>query len=189
MLDVATGTGAVAEQLVLRRRCAVTAVDQSADMLAAARERILAQGLLQRVRLMEAEAEHLPFEDEMFDALTVSYLLRYVDDPPAVLRELARVVRPGGTIASLEFGVPPSAPARIAWRAYTGAVLPALGLAVAGPAWWRAGRFLHRSIPDFYARHPLPALLEDYRAAGIGDLRVRRLSLGGGIVIWGTRTA
>ncbi len=187
MLDVATGTGAVAEQLVLRRRCAVTGIDQSADMLGAARERIMAQGLLQRVRLMEGEAEHLPFEDEIFDALTVSYLLRYVDDVPAVLRELARVVRPGGTIASLEFGVPPWAPARLAWRAYTGAVLPALGLAVGGPAWWRAGRFLHASIPDFYARHPLPALLDEYRAAGIADLRVRRLSLGGGIVIWGVR--
>ncbi len=110
VLDVATGTGAVAEQLVLRRRCAVTGIDQSADMLAAAHERLDEQGLSQRVRLMEGEAEHLPFEDEIFDALTVTYLLRYVDDPAAVLAELARVVRPGGTIASLEFGVPSWAP-------------------------------------------------------------------------------
>jgi demethylmenaquinone methyltransferase/2-methoxy-6-polyprenyl-1,4-benzoquinol methylase len=116
VLDVATGTGAVAEQLVLRRRCAVTGIDQSPDMLEAARQRILARGLLQRVDLIEGQAERLPFEDGIFDALTVSYLLRYVDDPPAVLRELARVVRPGGTIASLEFGVPPAAPARLAWR-------------------------------------------------------------------------
>ena len=185
VLDVATGTGAVAEQLVLRRRCAVTGIDQSPDMLEAARQRILARGLLQRVDLIEGQAERLPFEDGIFDALTATYLLRYVDDPPAVLRELARVARPGGTIASLELGVPPAAPARLAWRGYTGLALPALGVVAGGPAWWRAGRFLHRSIPDFYARHPLPALLEDYRAAGIGDLRVRRLSLGGAVVIWG----
>jgi demethylmenaquinone methyltransferase/2-methoxy-6-polyprenyl-1,4-benzoquinol methylase len=119
----------------------------------------------------------------------VSYLLRYVDDPAAVLAELARVVRPGGTIASLEFGVPPWAPARAAWSVYTGAVLPIAGFVVGGPAWWGAGRFLHQSIPDFYARHPLAALLDTYRAAGIGDLRMRRMSLGGGIVIWGTRSA
>ena len=187
MLDVATGTGAVAEQLVLRRRCAVTGIDQSADMLAAAHERLDERGLLQRVRLMEGEAERLPFEDEIFDGLTVSYLLRYVDDPAAVLAELARVVRPGGTIASLEFGVPPWAPARAAWSVYTGAVLPIAGFVVGGPAWWGAGRFLHQSIPDFYARHPLAALLDTYRAAGIGDLRMRRMSLGGGIVIWGVR--
>lgn len=189
VLDVATGTGAVAEQLVLRRRCAVTGVDQSPDMLEAARGRLMARGLLQRVTLVEAEAERLPFDDGVFDALTVTYLLRYVDDPPAVLRELARVVRPGGTIASLEFGVPRFGPARLAWRAYTGAVLPALGLVVGGPGWWRAGRFLHRSIPGFYERHPLPALLDEYRAAGIAGLRVRRLSFGGGVVIWGARAA
>jgi len=189
VLDVATGTGAVAEQLVLRRRCAVTGIDQSADMLAAARDRLEDRGLLQRVRLMEGEAERLPFEVEIFDALTVTYLLRYVDDPAAVLVELARVVRPGGSIASLEFGVPPWAPARAAWSLYTGAVLPAAGFAVGGRAWWGAGRFLHRSIPDFYDRHPIPELLDLYRAAGIGDLRLRRLSFGGGVVIWGTRTA
>ena len=75
---------------------------------------------------------------------------------------------------------------RALWRCYTGAVLPAAGV-LAGPAWWRAGRFLHRSIPASTARHPLPELLADYRAAGLTGLRVRRLSLGGAVVIWGTR--
>lgn len=187
MLDVATGTGAVAERLVRRYGCRVTGIDQSADMLAAARERLERAGVAGRVTLVEGEAESLPFPDAAFDALTVTYLLRYVDDPAAVLRELARVVRPGGALASLEFGVPPRAPARAAWRLYTGVLLPAGGMAVGGRGWWRAGRFLHRSIPDLYRRHPLPELIGLYRAAGLEDVRVRRLSFGGGVVIWGVR--
>lgn len=185
VLDVATGTGAVAERLVLRYRCRVTGIDQSEDMLAAARERLEEGGLAQRVTLVRGEAESLPFDDASFDALTVTYLLRYVDDPAAVLRELVRVVRPGGIVASMEFGVPHRALPRAAWRFYTGVLLPAGGMAIGGRGWWRAGRFLHHSIPDFYARNPLPALLDTYRAAGLTDLHLRRLSFGGGIVIWG----
>lgn len=185
VLDVATGTGAVAERLVLRYRCRVTGIDQSADMLAAARERLEEDGLAQRVTLVQGEAEHLPFEDASFDALTVTYLLRYVDDPGAVLREMVRVVRPGGVVAGMEFGVPHHALPRAAWRLYTGVLLPAGGMAIGGRGWWRAGRFLHHSIPDLYRRHPLPALLDLHRAAGLTDLHLRRLSFGGGIVIWG----
>lgn len=188
VLDVAAGTGAVTALLAARGH-RVTAVDQSEQMLAAAARALRERGLSDRVDLVRAEAEALPFDDASFDALTVTYLLRYVADPAAALAELARVVRPGGVIASLEFGVPPWAPARAAWRLYTGALLPAGGLLVGGRPWWRAGRFLHRSIPDLYARHPLPALLDLYRAAGLRDLSLRRLSLGGGIVIWGTRAA
>jgi demethylmenaquinone methyltransferase/2-methoxy-6-polyprenyl-1,4-benzoquinol methylase len=187
VLDVCTGTGAVAERLVLARRCRVTGLDQSEAMLAVARARLEEAGVAQRVALVQGEAERLPFADGAFDALTVTYLLRYVDDPAATLSELARVVRPGGTLASMEFGVPPRALPRAAWRLYTGAVLPAAGAAVGGPAWWRAGRFLHESIPDLYRRHPLPDLLGLYRAAGLGALRVRRLSFGGAVVIWGVR--
>ena len=187
VLDVATGTGAVAAELVRRHGCRVTGLDQSPEMLAAARERLRAAGLDDRVALVEGEAERLPFPDASFDGLTVTYLLRYVDDPAATLRELTRVLRPGATLASLEFGVPPSPPVRALWRCYTGALRPAAGL-VAGPAWARAGRFLHRSIPDLYRRHPLPELLGLYRGAGLDDVAVRRLSLGGGVVIWGTRS-
>lgn len=189
MLDVATGTGAVAAELVLQHRCRVTGIDQSPPMLAAAAARLEDLGLSQRVTLVEGEAERLPFADASFDGLTVSYLLRYVDDPAATLRELVRVVRPGGILASLEFGVPPLAPARAAWRLYTGVLLPVGGLAMGGRPWWRAGRFLHHSIPGFYERHPLPALLDLYRAAGLDAVRVRRLSLGGAVVIWGTAAA
>jgi demethylmenaquinone methyltransferase / 2-methoxy-6-polyprenyl-1,4-benzoquinol methylase len=180
VLDVATGTGAVARELLRQKGCAVVGVDQSPEMLAVAREHLPAT-----VKLVEASAEHLPFEDASFDALTVTYLLRYVDDPGATLAELARVVRSGGTVASLEFAVPAGL-WRPLWRAYVGAVLPAAGRIVS-PGWHQVGDFLGDSIREFWRRYPLEHQLELWRAAGIEDARYRRLSLGGGIVIWGRR--
>jgi len=186
VLDVATGTGLVAAELVDRTGCRVTGIDQSPEMLAAARVRVADRGLADRIDLVLGEAERLPFPDGAFDGLTVTYLLRYVEDPGATLHELVRVVRPGATVASLEFGVPPWRPARWAWNAYTAVGLPLAGL-LAGAEWYRVGRFLRRSILDFYDRYPLPRLLDLHRAAGLRDLRVRRLSFGGGVVVWGQR--
>jgi demethylmenaquinone methyltransferase/2-methoxy-6-polyprenyl-1,4-benzoquinol methylase len=185
VLDVATGTGAVAIELARRHGCSVVGVDQSPEMLAAGRERVARAGLDGRVRLVEGRAEELPFEDASFDALTFTYLLRYVDDPAATLRELARVVRPGETVAALEFGLPRGL-ARPAWEVYVRAVLPAAGGALSR-GWDDVGRFLGPSIRDFYARLPLRRQVELWRAAGIEDVRARRLSLGGGVVIWGRR--
>jgi demethylmenaquinone methyltransferase/2-methoxy-6-polyprenyl-1,4-benzoquinol methylase len=180
VLDVATGTGAVARELLARKRCDVVGVDQSPGMLAEARRR-LGPG----VELVEASADALPFEDASFHALTFTYLLRYVDDPPRTLCELARVVRPGGTIAALEFGVPRGI-WRPAWELWVRAGLPAAGAAI-GSGWREVGTFLGGSIRDFYERWPLPRLVDAWRDAGIADVRVRRLSLGGGVVTWGRR--
>ena len=181
MLDVATGTGMVAAELLARADCTVVGIDQSAEMLAAARARFAALDRA-RVELIEGQAEALPFADRSFDALTFTYLLRYVDDPAAAMRELARVVRPGGRVASLEFGVPPSPPARAAWRLYTAVGLPTLGR-LASREWAQVGRFLGPSIRGFYARHPLERLVDYWREAGLEHVRVRRMSLGGGIVM------
>jgi demethylmenaquinone methyltransferase/2-methoxy-6-polyprenyl-1,4-benzoquinol methylase len=85
----------------------------------------------------------LPFADGEFDALTFTYLLRYVDDVQATLRELARVVRPGGTIAMLEFGLPRGA-WRPLWELYVRVGLPATG-AVVSPGWREVGSFLARA--------------------------------------------
>ena len=185
--DVATGTGAVAMALARRYPCRVIGVDQSPDMLAGARERIAAAGLAARIELVEADAEGLPLEQGSVDALTHTYLLRYVDDPAAVLRTLAAAVRPGGIMASLEFGVP-RGPALPAWRLYTRVGLPLAG-AVAGPGWRHTGRFLGPSIEGFWDRHPLDAVLAMWAGAGMERIRARRLSVGGGVVIWGVRAA
>ena len=186
VLDVACGTGAVTVELARRHGCQIVGIDQSAEMLAAGRRRVEASGLAGRIRLEEGRAEELPFEDESFDALTFTYLLRYVDDPGAVLAELARVARPGGTIAMLEFHVPQARLARAAWDAYVRFGLPAAGRLVS-PGWGQVGSFLGPSIVGFYARHPLPALLDLWRAAGIDEPQAKTMSLGGGVVVWGRR--
>jgi len=186
VLDVATGTGLVARELVRRYGCRVVGLDQSAQMLAAARARRARDPqLAARLELTEGEAEHLPFGDAEFDHLTFTYLVRYVEDPGATLVELARVVRPGGRMAALEFAVPRGL--LWPWRAYTRAFLPLAGLALGGREWLGVGRFLGPSIEDLYRRLPLERQLELWRAAGIRDVRAQWLSLGGGVVIAGTR--
>jgi demethylmenaquinone methyltransferase / 2-methoxy-6-polyprenyl-1,4-benzoquinol methylase len=179
VLDVATGTGLVAAEL-LRRGFTVTGVDQSSGMLARARERFGP-----RIELVEGSAESLPFAEASFDHLTVTYLLRYVDDPAATLAELARVVRSGGVVASLEFGVPTGL-ARPAWEVYVRAGLPLAGR-VLRHGWSEVGDFLGGSIREYWERYPLERQLELWRAAGISNVSVRRMSLGGGVVMWGTR--
>jgi demethylmenaquinone methyltransferase/2-methoxy-6-polyprenyl-1,4-benzoquinol methylase len=183
VLDVATGTGMVAAELLARTDCTVLGIDQSAQMLAAARARFAGND---RVELAEGQAETLPFADLSFDALTFTYLLRYVDDPAATMRELARVVRPGGRVASLEFGVPPWRPAYWAWRFYTVVGLPTLGR-LASREWAEVGRFLGPSIRGFYARHPLEQIAGYWREAGLIDVSVRAMSFGGGVVMSATR--
>jgi demethylmenaquinone methyltransferase / 2-methoxy-6-polyprenyl-1,4-benzoquinol methylase len=179
VLDVATGTGLVASELV-RRGFTVTGVDQSTEMLSRARRRFG-----DRVELIEASAESLPFGDASFDHLTFTYLLRYVGDPGATLLELARVVRPGGIVASLEFGVPGGL-ARAPWELYVRAGLPWSGRVLRN-GWREVGDFLGGSIRTYWAEYPLERQLELWSAAGIDDVRARRLSLGGGVVIWGRR--
>jgi len=186
VLDVATGTALVARELVRQKDCFVVGVDQSAEMLEEGRRRITLAAATKKVRLQEGDARHLPFEDGQFDALTFTYLLRYVEDPAATLHELARVVKPGGTIAGLEFGVP-SGIWRPLWELWTRVGLPTAGRVI-GNGWHEVGAFLNPSITGHYQEWPLPRLLQAWREAGIDDVRAKRLSLGGGVVTWGRRT-
>jgi demethylmenaquinone methyltransferase / 2-methoxy-6-polyprenyl-1,4-benzoquinol methylase len=176
VLDVATGTGLVARELVRQHGCSVVGVDQSPEMLAVARARTPG------AHFVEARAESLPFSDGEFDALTFTYLLRYVDDPVATLRELARVVRPDGTVAMLEFALPRGV-WRLAWELWVRVGLPTAGRAISS-GWHEVGRFLGPSIRGFWARYDAAAL---FREAGLRDVRERRLSLGGGVVVWARR--
>jgi demethylmenaquinone methyltransferase/2-methoxy-6-polyprenyl-1,4-benzoquinol methylase len=185
VLDVATGTAAVAIELVRRTGCSVVGLDQSPEMLATGRERVQAAGLADRIQLLEGSAEELAFPDASFDALTFTYLLRYVEDPGSTLAELARVVRPSGTIAALEFGLPQGV-WRPLWEAYVRVGLPLAGRLISS-GWHEVGAFLGPSIRELHERLPLKRQLELWRAAGVEDARARRLSLGGGYVVWGRR--
>jgi demethylmenaquinone methyltransferase/2-methoxy-6-polyprenyl-1,4-benzoquinol methylase len=184
VLDVATGTGMVAFALA-GRGCEVVGLDQSPEMLAQARAKLAREPeLASRVSFVRGEAEALPFRDGEFDALSFTYLLRYVDDPSATMSELARVVRPGGRIGMLEFGVPTSSALRALWRVQTRWVLPAMGRLLS-PAWFEVGRFLGPNIEAFHSTHPdLESL---WRESGIRDVCVRPMSYGAGLIMWGVK--
>ena len=188
ILDVACGPGAVTRRLARETSARVVGIDLSEPMLRQGSAAIASAGLNERVALVVARGEQLPFPDATFDALTFTYLLRYVEDPAATLAELARVVKPGGPIASLEFAVPARPRWWIAWWLYTRAVLPVAGFAVGGRAWWNVGRFLGPSISAHYRRYPISWTERAWRDAGITEVRTRRMSLGGGLVISGVRS-
>lgn len=186
VLDVATGTAGVALQLAERTAASIVGVDLTEQMLRRGQEAVARQGADDRIRLLTGRAEQLPFPDAEFEALTFTYLMRYVTDPAATLSELARVVRPGGVISSLEFHEPKNPVIRGLWWLYTRIGLPVLG-GLAGRSWYEVGRFLGPNISAFYRRHPLPTMLEMWKEAGIVDVHVRVMSLGGGVVIWGRK--
>lgn len=186
VLDVAAGTGLVARELAKTRPIHVAALDQSEAMLRAGAEANRRAGHGGRIVAVLGQAERLPFADGSFDAVTFTYLLRYVDDPHAVLAELARVLRVGGTLACTEFHVPRGPLAHAGWRAYTTYLMPAVGW-LASPAWHRAARFLGPSITAFYERYPLPEQIRMWQSVGLHHVRTRVLSLGAGIVISGAK--
>ena len=187
ILDAATGTAGVAIALAGVTDADVVGVDVSEAMLERGRTRVYKAGLDQRIRLERARAEELPFPDSSFDAVTFTYLLRYVAEPAGTLHELARVLRPGGNMASLDFHVPRNVVWRTTWRAYTRALMPAAGRLLGGKAWWNAGRFLGPNIETFYRRWPDYRLFEAWREAGMVDVQNRVMSLGGGLVMWGRK--
>jgi ubiquinone/menaquinone biosynthesis methyltransferase len=180
VLDVATGTGLVARALRERYGCEVVGLDRSADMLSAAAAR---NGLIPLVR---ARAESLPFADESFDHLTFTYLMRYVDDPAATMRELGRVIRPGGRIVALDFGVPTNPVLRALWRFYTTIGLPIVGRAIS-ERWASVGAFLRGSIERFDRQHPLSDIERYWRSAGLVDVRLELMSFGAGVVMTGVK--
>lgn len=187
VLDVATGTAGVAIALAAATDARITGVDISEAMLDRGRERVERARLAGRISLEPARAEALPFPPASFDAVSFTYLLRYVADPAATLLELARVIRPGGHMAGLDFYVPPNFGWRAAWRAYTRTLLPAAGLVLGGRSWWEVGRFLGPNIEAHYSRWPLARIVEAWKAAGMVDVDWRVMSLGGGLVMWGTK--
>jgi demethylmenaquinone methyltransferase / 2-methoxy-6-polyprenyl-1,4-benzoquinol methylase len=188
VLDVATGPAGVAMQLAGRSPARITGVDVTPEMLRAGAANVSRSPYAKRISLLIGRAEELPFADDTFDALTFTYLLRYVADPAATLRELARVVKPGGTVASLEFHVPPSLFSRGLWLLYTRAVLPVAGYLAGGREWFEVGRFLGPSISQHYRHYPLTWQVQAWEASGLGQVHVRLMSLGGGLVMWGYKT-
>lgn len=188
VLDVACGPCAVTKRLAKRTSARIVGIDLTDPMLREGQRNVRRAQLEGRVALVLGRGEQLPFADASFDALTFTYLLRYVEDREATLRELARVVKPGGRIASLEFAVPQQSAWRVLWWMYTRLVLPVAGYVTGGRAWWDVGRFLGPSISRLYRDFPIEKTTEAWRDAGIEHVEHRRMSLGGGLVMWGYRS-
>ena len=189
VLDVATGPAGVALAVADATGANVVGVDLNEPMLRAGLPRIRRTLPRGRVRVAAGRADQLPFADATFDAVTFSYLLRYVDDPAATVAEMARCLRPGGTLASLEFMLPPQPGWRAAWWLYTRLALPLAGGLTGGPAWYRVGRFLGPSISTHYRRYSLDDHIAAWHAAGLTDVGTGLMSLGGGLIMWGRKAA
>jgi demethylmenaquinone methyltransferase/2-methoxy-6-polyprenyl-1,4-benzoquinol methylase len=188
VLDVASGPAGVALQLADRGAGHVVAIDLTPDMLRQGQRNVERRSMADRIQLVTGRAEQMPFADATFDALTFTYLLRYVADPQSTLTELARVVKPGGAVANMEFLLPKSLFWRFWWWGYTRLLLPVGGWIGGGRAWFDVGRFLGPNISAHYRRYPLDWTVEAWERAGFVDVAVRRMSLGGGLVMWGRRS-
>src|SRR5262245_26033680 len=187
VLDVAAGTQLVSRELSARKNVRVVALDQSEPMLRAGREPNALARLDDRILPIVGQAERLPFADEAFDAVTFTYLLRYVDDPAATVHELSRVVRPGGSIAMLEFSVPDAPVARAGWWVHTRLVMPVLG-SVTSPAWTRTAVFLGPNISRFVADHPLAEWVRWFQDADVHHVRTHTFLAGTAVVLWGVKS-
>ena len=186
VLDVCTGTAGVAMETARTHRCRVVGVDLSPKMLNRARHNLSNNGLTGQVPLVMGRAENLAFSNDCFDAVSVTFLLRYVEDPESTMREIVRVLKPGGRLVSLEFGVPPNPIARALWFAHTRGVLPMAG-ALVSRGWRNVGGFLGPSISNLYHSYSEDGLRDMWRRLGMVDTQINRLSLGGAVVMWGTK--
>lgn len=176
ILDVATGTGDVA--FALSRRLAprsVVGVDLSAGMLEVARRRLAEQTeeVRRRITFEQGDSLHLRFADASFDAVTVAYGVRNFEHLEEGLREMARVLRPGGTLCVVELSVPRNPLARAGYNLYAKGIIPMVGRMVSGDS--RAYTYLPESIARTPQRGEMTALMT---RAGLADASWRSLTLG-----------
>ena len=173
ILDLATGTGDLA--IAMAQACPgaqVIGLDPSPGMLAVAKDKLAAQGLADRVTLEVGDAQHLPYKNCELDAVTIAFGIRNVPDRPLALREMARVVRPGGRIAVLELGEPRRGVMGAMARVHTRHVVPWLGALFSGR---REYRYLQKSVAAF---PPAEEFAEVMRASGLDVLEVVPLTFG-----------
>jgi demethylmenaquinone methyltransferase / 2-methoxy-6-polyprenyl-1,4-benzoquinol methylase len=181
-LDLCSGTGDLALDLYRRLRVKVVASDFCHPMLTRSRKKTLARGADAFIRTVEADALTLPFQDGAFDAVTVGFGLRNLEDLRRGLDEMCRILRPGGAVVVLEFSQPVMPVFRQVFQFYFRYVLPRLGAAISGDR--HAYQYLPDSVRNFPSQENLVRLME---AAGFRDVGYRNLTGGVAALHWGTK--
>lgn len=173
ILDVATGTADLALQAMTLEPEHITGVDIAEEMLAVGREKIAVQNLTDRITLQRGDAENLPFDDASFDAVLVAFGVRNFQNLDAGLREMHRVLRPGGVLVVLEFSKPRAFPIKQGYNFYSRHILPRIGRAVSKDS--GAYEYLPASVAAFPDGEDF---LMRMRAAGYHDLSQQPLTFG-----------
>ncbi len=174
LLDVATGTGDVL--LAAEKECRLSlgvGLDPSAGMLSVGMDKVRGRGLRERLHLVQGDAQHLAFAPDYFDALTIAFGIRNVADPVAGLREMCRVLKPGGRALVLEFSLPGNPLFRPLYLFYFRHVLPRIGGVISGDA--EAYRYLNRTVEAFPYGEAFCAMM---REAGFASTKAHPLTLG-----------
>jgi len=177
LLDMCTGTGDLAVEAVTTRRAGqareVLGVDFAGEMLRLGLVKVRKAGLAGRIRLVRGDATRMPCPDGHFDAATVAFGIRNVVDAPAAIGEFARVLKPGGRLAVLEFGFPRIPGIKAAYRWYFRTLLPRVGRLVSRHG--EAYSYLPASVEQFPSPEAFAALLT---RQGFGEIRTVPLTLG-----------
>lgn len=197
ILDVATGTAELAilmgtklKQLGLapfpgaNAGPLITGIDFSKEMLAIGQHKVEQAGLQKLVQLKWADALNLPFPDNSFDLVVSGWALRNFSDLPQALREMARVVRPGGQVFSLEMTKPELPVFKTVYYFYLLHIMPLLGRLAEGKRQERAYAYLPQSLLRFVDRHQLEDL---FRQAGLIKVGHRTLTLGTVAIHYGVK--
>lgn len=182
ILDIATGTGDLAIALSKIEGTTITGLDISAGMLKVGEEKIIKKGLNDRITMQLGDSENLPFEDNSFDAITVAFGVRNFENLEAGLKEMNRVLKPGGQVAVLEFSQPTSFPFKQIYGFYFRYILPTIGKLVSKDA--SAYTYLPESVGAF----PYGArFLEILGKCGFSDTRGQQVTFGIATIYTGTK--
>lgn len=174
LLDVATGTGDLAIEAALAHpEITVVGLDLVPRMLDIGHDKVRRRGLEGRVRLVEGDALELPFDDGSFDVASIAFGIRNIPDRAAALREMARVVVPGGRVLVLELTRPQNGFVRAFYSIYLNGLLPILGRLISGDS--QAYRYLADSIMEFPSPEEFSEIM---RGAGLEGVRAHPLTFG-----------
>jgi demethylmenaquinone methyltransferase / 2-methoxy-6-polyprenyl-1,4-benzoquinol methylase len=173
ILDVAAGTGDLSIAAIKLDPKHITGIDISVNMIEEGREKIRRKGLSERIELIDADSENIPFNDDRFDVAMVAFGVRNFADPAKGLSEMRRIVRPGGMVLVLEFSKPAKLPYKQLYNFYFLNILPLVGRLFSGNK--TAYRYLPGSVMQFPDNDKFMRLME---GAGLTTVRQKKLTFG-----------